>query len=81
MNIYRAKFTAVCPNNKKIILYTLEITTDQKIMVEEIMEACLKFGCGYHEDIAESLYASFGSKQVLIATHHGVQIETRRGFN
>jgi hypothetical protein len=50
-------------------------------MVEEIMEACQKIGCGYHEDIAESLYASFGSKQVLIATHHGVQIETRRGFD
>jgi hypothetical protein len=81
MNIYRTKFTAVCPNNKKIILYTLEITTDQKIMVEEIMEACLKIGCGYHEDIAENLYANFGSKQVLIATHHGVQIETRRGFD
>lgn len=80
MNIYRTKFTAVCPNNKKVILYALQITTDQKIMVEEIMERCHKIGCGYHEDIAEMLYSGFGGEQVLIATHHGVEIETRRGF-
>lgn len=81
MNIYTAKFKATCPNNGLIISYTLRIETADKIMVETIIAACHMKPSGYHEDIADGIYARIGAgRHTLRAYHHGVHIETRRGF-
>lgn len=78
MNIYKYTFPVKCPNNAKFIIYSLEIETDKMIMVEDIMATCDAFGELFHEDMAAHLQDRFGGKQVLIANHHGVDVETQR---
>jgi hypothetical protein len=79
MNIYRAKFQAVCPNNGKTILYDLEIRSRNVIMVEDILAACDFKSPAYHEKIADHIRDRIPGLQVLRAHHHGVDIETIRG--
>jgi GH25 family lysozyme M1 (1,4-beta-N-acetylmuramidase) len=79
-NIYRHQFVSVCPANHQPIVYSLEISTDQMIRAEQIVTAAALCKSGFHEAIADDLFARFGGKQVLKAHHHGVDIETRRGF-
>lgn len=78
MNIYRAKFAAVCPNNGALIEYALTLETDRFIMVEALQERLTAVTEGYHEQIADLLCEDLGGRQTLVAEHHGVQIETRR---
>lgn len=78
MNTYRTEFFAVCPVNSVRIKYHLTIHTGQVLQVEEILAAVGSHQKGYHEEIADSLQAALGGTQVLIAEHHGVQIETTR---
>lgn len=80
MNIYRHQFVSNCPNNDKPIIYFLEIETDSVIQVEHIVTACALHKRAYHEAIADELHQRFDGRQVLKAHHHGVDIETRRGF-
>lgn len=81
MNIYKHQFVVACPNNKKPILYDLEIRADKMIYVEKIVIACQLWQQEYHEKIADSLAYQFPETyQVLRAHHHGVDIETRRGL-
>lgn len=80
VNIYRHKFVSVCPNNGKVIFYELKIETDKVIQVEHIVTAVKLHDKGFHEEIADSLHKQFGGKQTMVAQHHGVDIETRRGF-
>lgn len=80
MNIYRHQFAAECPNNSAIIVYSLEIQSDKMIQVEHITTATALLRKGYHEAIADELHARLGGQQILNAHHHGVDIETRRGF-
>lgn len=80
MNIYRHQFVSVCPNNGAAIIYRLEIAADMMIPVEHVVTACALFKSGYHEAIADELHRRFGCKQTLTAHHHGVDVETRRGF-
>jgi len=49
-------------------------------MVEEIVAQCASIGSKFHEEIADHLYRVFGGSQVIKALHHGVWIETQRGF-
>jgi len=82
-NIYRHQFTATCPNNGQTITYSLELSCEWTIMVEDIQEVCVEaqdLGRPYHENIADLLHAKLGGKQVLRAFHHGVEIESHRGF-
>lgn len=80
-NLYTRQFGATCPNNGELILYTLGIETDGRMIpVEHIVTATAMIKKGFHEQIADQLYARFGGRQVLQAHHHGVDIETRRGF-
>lgn len=79
MNIYRYKFMSQCPANNKHINFKLEIYTRKMLMVEEIKAFLDKMEKQYHEPIADALFKEFGGYQVLIAWHHGVEIETRRG--
>ena len=81
-NIYRHRFEGPCPNNDAVIDYSVEIETIRVVMVEEIVEACVKardLPKPYHENIADYLFERFGGRQRMVAFHHGVEIETRRG--
>lgn len=79
MNTYRTEFFALCPVNKTRVHYHLKIETDQIISVEELLEhlatVCAE---GFHELMADYLYETFGGTQILVAYHHGVEIETAR---
>lgn len=79
MNQYTYKFKCECPNNKQMIDYKLVIKTEKTIMVEDIVNHVLaECSEGYHENIADDLFCSFGGDQYLVAMHHGVLIETWR---
>lgn len=80
-NVYRHQFVCVCPNNDKPIIYDLMIETDAVIQVEHITTAAALQKRAYHEAIADEFHARFGGRQTLKAHHHGVDIETRRGFD
>jgi hypothetical protein len=47
------------------------------IFVEEIQKATADLE-GYHEALADDLFAKFGGSQRLTAHHHGTDIETTR---
>lgn len=79
MNIYTRQFIVACPTNGEQIIYTLETRTDRMIHVENILTAT-KIVTGFHEAIADDLHARFGGFQKMTAIHHGVAIETHRGF-
>lgn len=80
MNIYRHRFNARCPSNSAVIAYEIEIQSKQMILVEDITVTCAAFDAGYHEAMADTLFVRFGGQQTMRAHHHGVDIETRRGF-
>lgn len=80
MNIYRQQFVSHCPHNGLHIIYSLEIQSDEVIHVEHIVTATRLMADSFHEDIADELHERFGGQQILKAHHHGVDIETRRGF-
>lgn len=80
-NIYRHQFVSRCPNNGMPIFYALEIETDEVIHVEHIVTAAALHSSAYHEAIADDLHSRFAGRQILKAHHHGVDIETRRGFD
>lgn len=80
MNMYTRTFAVTCPNNGEAIIYTLQITVPaaRMIPVEHIVTACALHKKGYHEAIADDLYARFGGHQVMTAHHHGVDLKTVR---
>lgn len=80
MNIYRHNFAIQCPANDEQIIYSLEIQSSKMIYAEHIVTEVLRKESEYHEALADRLFAVFGERQTIRATHHGVQIETRRGF-
>lgn len=83
MNIYRLTFHARCPTNGVRIEYALEVenpATANPLLVEDLIDAVSLLDKGFHEEFADTLWREFGGKQVLRADHHGVAIETRRGF-
>jgi hypothetical protein len=80
MNIYRYQFVSHCPNNDRPIIYSLEIETADVIHVEHIMTAAALHETAYHEEIADDMHERFQGRQIIKAHHHGVDIETRRGF-
>lgn len=79
-NIYRYQFVCRCPANAKPIMYTLEITSGYMIHAEDIIAAAALQESSYHEALADYFYNQFGGRHVMRADHHGVNIETRRGF-
>lgn len=81
INIYRHRFVCKCPNNSLPIIYYLEVQSKDLIHVEKIVIACQLWQTEYHEKIAEGLASQFpNTRQILTAHHHGVDIETHRGF-
>lgn len=81
MNIYRHQFIVSCPANSKPIIYALEIQSEKMIYAEKIIVACAMWQSEFHEKMADSLAFQFpNTRQVLRAHHHGVDIETQRGF-
>lgn len=81
MNIYTFTFVKICPNNGMPIGYTLRIEAQSTIMVEDIVAACMAQPAEiFHEDLADAVHRDIGEGvHTLIAYHHGVTIETRRG--
>lgn len=78
-NRYSHQFVASCPNNGAMIIYSLVIETQGRmIQVEHIVTATSLIKQGYHEQIADELHRRFGGRQILKAHHHGVDIETVR---
>lgn len=77
MNIYTQHFRATCPNNGRTVDYVLTIESARTIMVEDI-QAAVNAVEGYHEDMADKLFARFGGRQRLVAHHHGTDVETVR---
>lgn len=80
MNIYRLQFACICPSDGAQIIYSLEIQSEKMIHVEHIVVAVALNAKEYHEPLADRLHQAFGGRQVITATHQGVQVETRRGF-
>lgn len=78
MNIYEHRFIAECPNNGAKISYALRIETNDRIMVEQLVEKC-SVGTAFHEDLADAIDDWFSGRKVLQAFHHGVWITTIRG--
>ncbi|MDD2019023.1 hypothetical protein [Pseudomonas putida] len=78
MNIYRHTFTAVCPSDAEVIIYSLEIRSLQMIRVEHIKTATALIKEGYQEQIADELAKRFGGELVIKAVHQGVEIESVR---
>ena len=79
VNSYTVRFNVRCPNQEHgFIGYVLTIESDKMIMVEDIKKHTKFSEAGYHENIADYLYAELGGKQTITATHHGVEITTLR---
>jgi hypothetical protein len=82
LNTYNVEFFAKCPGNGVRVKYTLEIQTEELVMVEDILEFVDENTAQpvYHEQIADAFAGMFPGIQVMRADHHGVHIETVRGF-
>lgn len=76
MNTYRRQFIAECPSDGEWVVYTLQIETPQKVMVEHINTAVKVVLNGYQEDIAQELRGMFPGRLTLEATHQGVNVKT-----
>lgn len=79
MNYYHYQFVCNCPNNSEAIVYTLDIQSEEMIMVEDIKTATKRHLSAFHETLADSLYRALGGRQVLSAHHHGVDVVSERG--
>lgn len=79
MNTYRRQFIAECPSDGESILYSLQIESTEKIMVEHINTAVKVVTKGYQEDIARELHGMFPGVLTLQATHQGVAVTTILG--
>lgn len=77
-NTYRYTFTATCPDDGEVIVYSLEIRSQTMIRVEHIKTATALIKQGWHEQIADQLAERFGGDQVIKAVHQGVEIESVR---
>lgn len=75
-NTYRHTFTAICPGDGEVIVYSLEIRSQSMILVEHIRTATALIKQGWHEQIADQLAERFGGDQLIKAVHQGVEIET-----
>lgn len=78
MNKYEFTFYSECPSDTDIILYSVEIESNDVIMAEELTAYCKKFNRGYQEVIADDLFKKFKGRQTIQATHQGVKITTVR---
>jgi len=77
-NCYRYTFVATCPTDGDSVVYTLEILSSKKILVEHIRTAVALQNSGHQEEIADELLRQLGGRQRIVATHRGVEIETWR---
>lgn len=79
MNTYRAQFCATCPSDGQRIVYSLEMRTDETVMVERINEALDEIREDYQESIADRLSERFPMCSInLYGVHQGVEIVSDR---
>lgn len=75
MNTYRTQFTATCPADGQRIVYSLEMETNETVMVEAINDALDEITEDYQESIAQRLHESFPQCAIrLQGVHQGVEI-------
>lgn len=79
VNTYVLSFRSPCPSNGAPIDYRLTIDSESMLLVEDVM-GLVSGVSGYHEKIADDLFARLGGKQTMVANHHGVTVVTTRGF-
>lgn len=77
MNVYSTHFSAVCPVNGADIHYHLTIMSNATVPAEDVLSATSS-ATGLHEEIADEL-AKLGGRQIMHASHHGVEITSYRG--
>jgi hypothetical protein len=80
VNIYTTKFFSVCPSNGIRVKYTLKISSEEVIPVEQIVSQ-VEAAEGrqvFHEEHADIFAAQLPGEHVLRAHHHGVDIATYR---
>ncbi len=78
MNTYTTKFVVTCVVNQKPVEHFLTISTQEVIVVEDLLFFVKNLEPAFHEIIADKLAEKFGGKQILVANHHGVTISTER---
>jgi hypothetical protein len=78
LNTYQTKFVLKCIVNQKPVEHSLTISTQEVIVVEDLLSFIKNLEPAFHEIIADKLAEQFGGKQVLVANHHGVIISTER---
>jgi hypothetical protein len=78
-NHYRFTFYARCPSDGARIEYAVSILIKLTLPVEELRAFCAQQDGKFQESIADAMHEQFGGRQVITATHQGVQITTERG--
>lgn len=78
INIYRHTFSAKCPSDGEMIVYSLEIRSPKMILVEHIKTATALIKEGFQEQIADALIDRFCCEVEVKAVHQGVSIESLR---
>lgn len=77
MNKYIAKFTALCPNNSKVVdEYTIIIKTKNMIEVEEIIKylKSLQNKSVFQEKLTKKIAKHFNAKVKLIGWHFNIKV-------
>lgn len=79
MNIYRLSHRALCPNGNLIDVYKITIKSKAMIMVEDI-DSAIKSAPDpvFQEDLADHLRNTLGAEIIVLGTHYGIEIESRR---
>lgn len=78
MNVYTFRFSATCPVDARPIDYAATIVTCRVIPAELLTAWASEQSTTLHEDAADDLHARFGGRQIVVATHSGVLVQTLR---
>lgn len=78
MNIYRLSHRASCPNGNLLDVY-ITIKSKSMVMVEDITSAIKSTPNPiFQEDLADHLRDTLGAEIIVLGTHYGIEIESRR---
>ena len=79
MNIYRLSHRASCPNGNLVDVYKITIKSKAMLMVEDITSAIKSVpNPVFQEDLADHLRNTLGAEIIVLGTHYGIEIESRR---
>jgi hypothetical protein len=72
VNIYTYQFVSECPNDGEMICYSLELKSNDMLMVEHIKLEAALHKKAFGEKITQSFYDRFKCFVKLSAVHQGV---------